>query len=62
MRKVYIANTSDGKIEYRLIVNVNDYYSVGVKMNFNELQQVYYEIKNLLDAEIKKQYTNIEEN
>lgn len=53
MQKVYVANPDNRLEQYRLVINVTEYYSVGIELSLEEVQQFYYELKDLLDARNK---------
>lgn len=59
-KKVYIANPNLDNLEHRLVINVTNDYSVGVKLNLIELQEFYYEIQDYLNKHQQVKNTKIE--
>lgn len=58
-KKVYIANSDKNKYEYRLIVNINDTTSIGIKLTLSEIQQLQFELKEIIDSHQKMVKTMI---
>ena len=56
MRKLYVANPDNRLEQYRFVINVTGEYSVGVELQLEEVQQLYIEIKELLEAASKNRY------
>ena len=54
MRKVYIANPDNKFEQYRLVINATEDYSVGIELHLEEINQLYYELRDLIEVATKK--------
>ena len=49
MRKLYMMPSSSNN-EYKAIINVDENISIGCTLNITELNQLFYEIKDILES------------
>lgn len=56
MRKLYMMPSSNNN-DYKAIINVDENISIGCTLTITELQQLFYEIKDILEIPIQ-QITN----
>lgn len=59
MKKIYMANCGPNRSQYRLIVNVTSDVSLGVELTLSEIQKLQYELKDILEDNIRANQTII---
>ena len=56
MRKLYMMPSSNNN-DYKAIINVDENVSIGCTLTITEMQQLFYEIKDILETPVQ-QITN----
>lgn len=59
-KKINVVNSSNYN-SYRIIINITDDISMGVVLNSSELNELYYNLKDIIDNKHRTNNTNTNE-